>query len=93
MSIFEITMLICFGLSWPFAIIKSYKAKTSVGKSPFFTILLAAGYLAGITHKLLYSRDFVIIFYGINLSMVLLELYLYFRNKNFDRLAQQKNAP
>ena len=84
MSIFEVIMLVCFGLSWPFAIAKSYKGRTSVGKSPLFTTLLAMGYVAGITHKLLYSRDIVIFFYCLNLCMVLVELGLYFRNKKID---------
>lgn len=86
MSIFEIIMLLCFGFSWPFAIVRSYKGRTSIGKSPFFTILLATGYLAGITHKVLFNKDIVIIFYCINLTMILIELSLYFRNKKFDQL-------
>lgn len=85
MSIFEIGMLVCFGLSWPFAIIRSYKTKTSKGKTPLFTIFLALGYIFGITNKILYSRDIVIFFYCLNLCMVLIELYLYFRNLKFDK--------
>jgi hypothetical protein len=94
MSIFEIGMLVCFGLSWPFAIVRSYKTKTSKGKTPLFTIFLALGYISGITHKLLYSKDIVVFFYCLNLSMVLIELYLYFRNLKFDQekeLATQTN--
>jgi len=85
MSIFEIAMLVCFGLSWPFAIARSYKAKTSKGKTPLFTILLAIGYIFGIINKILFSRDIVIFFYCLNLLMVLIELGLYFRNLRFDQ--------
>lgn len=63
MSIFEIIMMICFGCAWPFSIYKSYKSKSTKGKSLPFNIILLIGYGAGIFHKLGYAYDGVIYFY------------------------------
>jgi len=76
MSIFEITMLVCFGVSWPISIAKSIKTKDVSGKSIAFLIIIIIGYSCGIIHKLLYSKDFVIYLYVINLVMVLIDLWL-----------------
>ena len=89
MSIFELIMLIAFGLSWPFAIHKSWVSRQTGGKSPVFLIALIIGYLAGITHKILYSRDILIAFYTLNLIMVCIDLGLYYRNKRIEEKAQQ----
>lgn len=78
-SIFEGIMLICFGFSWPVSIIKALRTKTVRGKSPLFMSLIAIGYIFGITHKLLYSFDYLIVLYMLNLTMILTDLYLYTR--------------
>lgn len=85
MSIFEAGMLFCFGIAWPINLINSYRARTAKGKNPLFTIVIIIGYLSGITHKLLYSRDIVLVLYLINLVMITADLCLYFRNKKLDR--------
>ena len=87
MSIFEALMLIAFGSAWPMSIIKSYRSRTAKGKSLHFMIIIGLGYVAGITHKLLYSRDIVIIFYFLNILMVITDIILYFRNRIIDRNA------
>jgi len=86
MSIFEAGMLICFGMAWPANIYKSYKTRSAVGKSSLFIIIVIAGYISGIIHKILYSRDLVMVLYIINLTMVLVDGLLYLRNKRLDRL-------
>ena len=43
MSFFEAGMLICFGASWPFAVMKTYKSKNVKGKSRLFLTLIAKG--------------------------------------------------
>ena len=53
--VFEILMVVCFGFSWPFNIIKSYKARTAKGTSLYFTLLIAIGYVGGILSKILFS--------------------------------------
>jgi len=79
MSVFEALMLICFGLSWPVSIIKAVRTKVVLGKSPLFIGIVILGYACGLTHKLLYSMDWVIWLYAINLVVVSIDLILYFR--------------
>lgn len=85
MSIFEIIMLICFGFAWPLSISKSYRSRTTRGKSLFFLVIIQIGYLAGIVHKYLHSRDLVMILYALNLTMVSIDVGLYFRNKRIEQ--------
>ena len=97
-EIFEIIMVVSFGASWPFNVIKSYKARTTKGKSLLFLCLIFFGYIAGITSKFLnkaYMNDFsskwyVLVFYILNLLMVGTDLIIYARNKRLDRLSAQK---
>jgi hypothetical protein len=79
MSIFEIIMLACFGVSWPISIVKSLKTRVVAGKSPLFMGIVILGYAAGITHKILYSRDWVVALYILNLLLVAVDMALYFR--------------
>ena len=85
MSIFELGMLICFGVSWPISVVKSYRMNTAKGKSLPFLLAIVIGYVSGITHKLLYSRDIVLVMYVINLCMVSTDLVLYFINRRYDK--------
>ena len=85
MSVFELGMLICFGVSWPISVVKSYRMKTAKGKSLPFLLAIVIGYVSGITHKLLYSRDIVLVMYVINLCMVSTDLVLYFINRRYDK--------
>ena len=82
MSVFEATMLICFGAAWPVSIYKSYKSRTNGGKSLFFLIVVAIGYLSGVTHKLIYNFDLVIYLYIANAIMVFIDIALYYRNRS-----------
>ena len=50
-EILEIVMIVSFGASWPMNVIKSYKAKTTKGKSIAFLCLIFFGYIAGIASK------------------------------------------
>ena len=51
-EILEIIMIVSFGASWPLNLIKSYKARTTKGKSLPFLCLIFFGYIAGICSKL-----------------------------------------
>ena len=44
-------MLVCFGVSWPPAIIKTLRVKNPKGKSFIFLSLVLIGYLSGIIGK------------------------------------------
>lgn len=79
MSPFEALMLICFGLSWPISILKSLRTKKVTGKSPGFMIIVIIGYASGMVHKIIYSMDWVIYLYCLNMIMVTMDLLLYFR--------------
>ncbi|MDD5102704.1 MAG: hypothetical protein PHH62_06975, partial [Endomicrobiaceae bacterium] len=57
MSIFEITMLLCFASAWPFSIRKSYMSKQNTGKSVIFLYIVLVGYVAGMLHKVVYNMD------------------------------------
>ena len=95
-ELLEITMILSFGCSWPLNVIKSYKARTTKGKSLAFLLLIFFGYIAGIASKLVneaYMANFadkwyVLFFYVLNFSMVSVDILLYFRNLRLDR----KNA-
>jgi hypothetical protein len=92
-ELLEIVMLLCFGASWPMNVIKSWKARTTKGKSLAFLCLIELGYVAGIAAKLLnpvYMDSFaqkwyVLFFYVLNFTMVGVDLCLYFRNRRLDR--------
>ncbi len=104
-TIFEIVMVICFGASWPFNIVKAYKARTAKGTSPLFMALIGIGYVGGILCKILTWIDkgglswlayVAFAFYIINTIMVSTGLALYFRNKALDKktaeAADKENA-
>ena len=80
MRVFEMIMLACFGASWPFSIARSWRARTTAGKSVIFLWLVLVGYLAGIAHKVLHSRDGVIAFYILNALMVAADIAIFYRN-------------
>ena len=84
-SIFEIGMLLGFGFAWPVNIYKSLKSRTAAGRSLTFQWAILFGYICGITHKILYSNDFVLYLYILNFIMVSIDTCLYFRNRKLDR--------
>lgn len=83
-KIFEIGMLLCFGAAWPASIYKSYTARSAKGKSVVFLGVIALGYVSGIINKLINAPDYVMYLYLLNLTMVLTDILLYFRNKRLD---------
>jgi hypothetical protein len=85
MSVFEIIMLVCFGVAWPFSIYKSYTARKNTGKSVIFLFIVLVGYAAGVLHKIFHSFDFVIYLYILNGLMVLADIGLYYRNLILNR--------
>jgi hypothetical protein len=92
MSVFEILMLVCFGLSWPFNIYKSLRSRTAKGKSVQFLFALELGYIAGILHKIFYNYDFVVWLYVLNFLMVLTDIFLYFRNVGLDKKKEEEES-
>ena len=97
-EILEIIMIVSFGASWPLNVMKSYKARTTKGKSLAFLLLIFFGYIAGIASKFLneaYMASFsekwyVLFFYFLNHTMVGVDLILYFRNKRLDKRGEKQ---
>ena len=92
-EIFEIIMVVSFGASWPFNVMKSYRARTTKGKSLLFLLLIFFGYIAGIVAKLTADtfKWYVLFFYVLNLIMVGTDLVLYARNKRLDNARENEN--
>jgi hypothetical protein len=90
MSVFEVLMLICFGASWPISIEKTIRTKRVDGKSPIFMIVVCLGYVSGIAHKLVFSFDWVIALYVVNLALVMADCILYFRYRSRPALVARK---
>lgn len=93
-TVCEIIMVICFGASWPFNIVKAYKARTTKGTSLLFMSLIGIGYIGGIMCKIFTLIDkgsltwlswVAFAFYIINISMVTTGVIFYFRNKKLDK--------
>lgn len=92
-ELFEIIMIVSFGASLPLNVLKSYRARTTKGKSLAFLLLIFFGYIAGITSKLINEaymaafaeKWYVLFFYVLNLIMVGTDLILYVRNRKLDK--------
>ncbi|MBQ2757408.1 MAG: hypothetical protein IJF31_02885 [Clostridia bacterium] len=81
-EIFEVIMLLCFGLSWPITLFKKLRTKSAKSTSLAFMLLILFGYAAGITAKILTSGcNYVFYVYVFNVIMVVanLAVTLYFR--------------
>ena len=85
--------MVAFGISWPMNVIKSYKVRSTKGKSLAFLILILIGYIVGITAKFInpdYMANidklwYVVTIYIINFIMVFTDLMLYIRNYKLDK--------
>jgi len=78
MDIYEALMLICFGASWPFALLKTYQTKNVKGKSLLFLSLIILGYIFGMMHKIVHGVDFVVYLYLLNLLLVGMDVVFVF---------------
>lgn len=99
-EILEIIMIVSFGASWPLNVMKSWRARTTKGKSLAFLLLIFFGYIAGIASKLVNEaymsafadKWYVLFFYVLNLIMVGADLCLYVRNSRLDKARAAENA-
>ncbi len=88
-EIFEAAMVICFGISGPTSVYKSWKSRTAKGKSLMFECFILLGYICGILGKIItHNITYVFAFYILNICMVTVDLCLYFRNSRLDKAAQ-----
>ena len=90
-QVFEMVMLICFGLSWPFNITKSLRSRTAKGKSVLFEVCIIIGYLCGLAGKFIADNiTYVAVFYVLDIAMVSIDLVLTCRNRKLDRMAERE---
>ena len=98
-ELMEAITILCFGLSWPISIRKSYLSKTAKGKSLFFEVFLLVGYAIGITRKIIQIYFLGItgaifylsfFFYILNFIEISIDVALYFRNCKYDKMAECK---
>ena len=94
-DLLETLMILCFGLSWPISIRKSWISRTARGKSLFFEFFIWLGYIFGIIRKILLYQQatkalgflfyLAWIFYVLNLLEITVDMMLYFRNMKLDQ--------
>lgn len=102
-DLLEALMILCFGLSWPISIKKSYSSRTAKGKSLFFEVFIWIGYVFGIVRKFMLltpemtanpSEHWLFFlawaFYFLNIVEITIDMLLYFRNKKLDAAADRK---
>ena len=92
-QLFEVLMLLCFGISWPFNIAKSWKSRTAKGKSLIFELCIVVGYLCGIAGKFITGNvTYVVAVYVLDVTMVCIDIVLTLRNMALDKMAEKKAA-
>ena len=100
-DLLEALMIICFGLSWPISIRKSWFARTAKGKSVFFVVFIVIGYIFGIIRKFILINQaesaaslgflfyFALAFYFINVIEITIDILLWVRNTRLDKAAER----
>lgn len=85
-SIFETLMIVCFGISWPMSIVRSYRSRSTKGKSLPFMCMILFGYFCGVAAKLLsHTYNLAFYFYFPNIIMVSTDICLFFRNRQIEK--------
>jgi hypothetical protein len=81
-GLFEMLMLLCFAFAWPFSIVKQWRTGSSKGKSILFSYVIILGYIFGMINKVVSDDiNYVFAFYVIDLTLVLIDTLIYYRNQ------------
>ena len=84
-GLFEAAMLVCFAASWPFNLVKAYHARTNVGTSILFMLIILMGYLFGVANKIVSDDiNYVLCFYILDIFLVSAGVLIYIRNRFID---------
>lgn len=80
-ALLEAFMLICFSVSWQMSIVRMVRTRTASGKSLWAVLLVTAGYLCGVTSKILIWQDTghlspLILFYSWNMFVTAVDCLL-----------------
>ena len=101
-NLLEALMILCFGLSWPISIRKSWISRTAKGKSLFFEFFIWIGYVFGIARKVILwmeagsagtSLDWLFylgwFFYILNIVEISIDMALYLRTVKLDKAREK----
>ena len=94
-NVFEMLMVVCFGISWPLNIRKLFLSRTAKGTSVLFYFFIWIGYVFGLASKGIKAAHggatpgYVWFFYILNTVMISCGILLYFRNKRLDRAREK----
>jgi len=102
-NLLEALMILCFGISWPISIRKSWVSRTAKGKSLFFELFIWIGYIFGMGRKFLLWQaangeplGFLFylawFFYLLNWVEISIDMLLYFRNVRLDKKREEEAA-
>lgn len=92
-SVFETLMILSFGVSWPMSIVRSYRSRSTQGKSLLFMCFIVFGYICGLIAKFMtHTYNLAFWFYFPNIIMVCTDIGLYFRNKGIEKKAAAGTA-
>ncbi len=84
--LFETLMLLGFASAWPMNILKAYRARTTVGTSLGFIIVVLCAYVCGMMSKIAGNDiTYVFAFYVLDFGLVFTALIIYVRNLRLDR--------
>ena len=98
-NLLEALMIICFGLSWPLSIYKSWVSRTAKGKSLTFEVFIWVGYVFGILRKWLQIAEggafdwlfyLALAFYVLNITEITVDMLLYVCNGKLDAKEDNK---
>lgn len=84
-KIFEVLMLLSFGAAWPASILRSYRSRSTKGKSLAFMFIVLFGYACGIVNNVVNTPNYVLAFYFLDCAMVSIDLTLYYRNRRIEK--------
>ncbi len=96
----ETVMIVCFGLSWPLSVYKSWKSRTAKGKSLQFELFIWVGYIFGIAKNFILfangSSSWIFFlgwaFYFLNFIEITVDILLYLRNVRLDKAADSEKG-
>ena len=98
-NVFEMLMVVCFGISWPLNIRKLFLSRTAMATCLVFYFFLCFVYFFGLFSMGKNAASgattpaYVWFFYILNTLMVSFGILLYFRNKRLDQAREQNGTP
>ena len=85
-GIFEVGMMLCFAAAWPFNIARAWRARTAIGSSPWFMVVIEVGYILGMNNNVVNDDvNYVFAFCVLDFILVLIGLAIFVRNTAIDR--------